>query len=153
MGRPSTYSEEIADLICEAIAITPKGLEHICAADERFPAASCVYKWLHQHDAFEEKYLRARAKQAFLLFDECLSIADDTCNDTRMVGQDDGEREVVNTEWIQRSKLRVDTRMRMAGKLNPKRLGDKLDVTSGGEKLNWAAEAAAARARGAKADD
>jgi hypothetical protein len=43
--------------------------------------------------------------------------------------------EVVNTEHIQRSRLRVDARKWIASKLKPKKYGDKMDVTSDGKAI------------------
>lgn len=128
MGRPSEYTPEMADEICERIATTPRGLDFICDSDEQLPCARTVHRWLNAHEDFSQSYLRARERQADLLFDECLEIADDSSNDTKIVGEE--EREVANTEWISRSKLRVDTRLRMAGKLNTKKYGDKTLVGS-----------------------
>lgn len=139
------FTDEIAAEICERIATTPRGLDFICANDEALPSPRTVHRWLNDHETFRQSYLRARERQADLIFDECLEIADDCSNDTKIVGGDDYEREVANTEWISRSKLRVDTRMRMAGKLAPKKYGEKLDITSGGEVLGWADRALKAR--------
>jgi hypothetical protein len=33
-------------------------------------------------------------------------------------------------EWVARSKLRVETRLKMAGKLAPKKYGEKLDINA-----------------------
>lgn len=132
MGRPSDFTQEIADAICERIATTPRGLDWICAQDDELPSARTVHRWLDQHDAFRQSYVRARERQADLLFDECLEIADDVSHDTKLVGREGEEREVADTEWISRSKLRVETRMRMAGKLAPKKYGDRLDLNHGG---------------------
>lgn len=41
----------------------------------------------------------------------------------------------VNGEAVQRAKLRVDSRKWLLSKLAPSRFGDRIDVTSGGEKL------------------
>jgi hypothetical protein len=40
-----------------------------------------------------------------------------------------------NKEVVNRSKLRVEARKWIAAKLKPKKYGEKLDVTSAGEKL------------------
>jgi hypothetical protein len=125
-GRPTGYSDELAMTICEKIATTPRGLDYICAVNDELPSASTVHRWLNEHPTFCESYLRARERQADLLFDECLEIADDGTNDTKLVGRDGEQHEVQNSEWISRSKLRVETRMRMAGKLAPKKYGDKV---------------------------
>lgn len=122
-GRPTDYSDEIAEKVCEAIACTPRGLEHICAADD-MPAASTVYKWLVRYPEFVEKYGRAREAQAHLVMDQVLDIADDGTND--FVLTDDGPS--LDRDHIQRSKLRVETRFRLAGKLNPKKYGDKAEL-------------------------
>jgi len=131
MGRPSDYTQEIADEICERIATTPRGIDFICESDENLPSARTVHRWLNAHDDFRQSYLRARERQADLLFDECLEIADHAANDTIVREYENGAvAELPNSEWISRSKLRVDTRLRMAGKLAPKKYGDKLDVNA-----------------------
>jgi hypothetical protein len=131
-GRPSKFTQQLADEICERIATTARGIDFLCESDAKLPSARTVHRWLNEHDGFRQSYLRARERQADLLFDECLEIADDVSNDTKIVGGEDYEREVANTEWISRSKLRVDTRMRMAGKLAPKKYGERLDLEHGG---------------------
>lgn len=126
MGKPVTYSAELAGEICEAIASSARGLARICRENERFPAASTVYAWLEAHAEFRERYARARLRQAELLADECLDIADDASEDTVTTARGD----VLNREWLQRSKLRVDTRKWMAAKLAPKKYGtEKQEVT------------------------
>ena len=61
--------------------------------------------------------------------EECLEIADETAFDT--VINDNGYR--ANTEWISRSKLRVETRLKLLAKWDPKRYGEKVDVNHGGQ--------------------
>ncbi len=130
MGRHSEYSQAMADKICELIATTPRGLDFICRTNEDLPCAKTVHTWLSKNDYFLQKYLRARESQADLIFDECLEIADNNAHDTIKA---DGGREVLNGEWVARCKLRVDTRMRMAGKLAPKKYGDKIEHEHGGK--------------------
>ena len=125
-GRPSSYTDELGDLVCEKISTTARGLDFICATTDRLPTAATVHNWLNTHPAFLESYLRARERQADLIFDECLEIADNARNDVKVVGREGEEYQVADTEFIQRSKLRIDTRMRMAGKLAPKKYGEKL---------------------------
>ena len=80
-----------------------------------------------RHEDFAHQYARAREEQADRLFEECLAIADDTTDDVVMVADGKGGQvERVNHENIQRSRLRVDTRKWMAGKLAPKKYGDRI---------------------------
>ena len=136
VGRPTKYSLEIIEELCERIATSIDGLHKICKSDSKFPSFTQVFKWLNDEDKkeFADKYARAREAQAELLADEIIAIADDSSNDTLI---SDSGNEVQNSEWIARSKLRVDTRKWKASKLAPKKFGDKidLDVTSAGEKL------------------
>jgi hypothetical protein len=132
MAGKSTFTQDIADTICERIA-DGESLRSICA-DEAMPSTSTVCKWLAAEPSFSEQYARARELQADALFDEILEIADDGTNDwMERKNADDqsiGWRE--NGEALRRSQLRVDARKWMAGKLQAKKYGDKLDLNHSG---------------------
>lgn len=128
-GRPSSYSAELAETICDRLA-EGESLRAICAS-EGMPHKKTVLRWLRNDEAFRAQYAQAREEQAEHLLDEIFAIADDTTNDTEY--GDAGPK--ANTEWIARSRLRVDTRKWAMSKLAPKKYGDKLDVTSAGEKV------------------
>lgn len=123
-GRPSSYTEKAAAVICERLA-DGESLRSICS-DADMPDKSTVLRWLDQNTSFRDQYARAREAQADHLFDEMLEIADDGARDTKVISSDGYEREVCDHEWISRSKLRVDTRKWQASKLAPKKYGDKL---------------------------
>ena len=125
------FSEERFDEICERIA-EGESLREICT-DEDMPSKTTVFKWLSQSQELADQYARAREEQADLIFDEILGIADDARNDwMERNGQDDAGYQA-NGEHIQRSRLRIDARKWMAGKLRPKVYGDKLDLNHSGE--------------------
>jgi len=128
MGRHSEFSQEIADRICERIACG-ESLRAICKSDD-FPAMATIFRWLADtaNESFREQYARARETQADTLFDEILEIADDGSQDYKTVQRGEETVEVVDQEHIQRSRLRVDARKWMAGKLKPKVYGDKLEL-------------------------
>lgn len=117
MARPSKFSSDIADAICEEIA-QGKSLRSICERDDT-PAMSTVFKWLNENEAFSEQYARAREAQADALFDDVLAIAD----------QYDSAQDKMDVDHIQRAKLRIDARKWMAGKLRPKKYGEKLELS------------------------
>ena len=125
MSRPSAFTQEIADEICERIS-NGESLRTICL-DEHMPGKSTVFRWLSANEAFQDHYARARELQAETLFDDVLEIADDARNDWM---ERRGEEDVgwaVNGENIQRSKLRIDARKWMAGKLQPKKYGERVE--------------------------
>lgn len=120
MGRPSSYSPEIAETICSRLA-NGEPLVKICE-DEDSPHVATVYRWLAADEAFRDMYARAREDQADTLADEIIQIADDGANDTYTK---DGV-ELPNQDVIARSRLRVDARKWVAAKLKPKKYGDRV---------------------------
>ena len=78
-GRPTTYSPELADLICDRI-VQGDSLRAI-SADEGFPCVATVFNWLRRHKEFLEQYARAKEEQADAFAEEILDIADDGSND------------------------------------------------------------------------
>jgi hypothetical protein len=95
------------------------------------------FSWIAKDTLLADQYTRACEVRADSLFEEMLDIADDGTNDYITKRASDGtEFEVVNTEHIQRSKLRIETRKWNLSKMNPKKYGDKIDVTTNNESLN-----------------
>lgn len=94
---------------------------------------SSVYFAITENEEFSKMYARAKEIRAHVLAEEILSIADDSSGDYTV--NDKGE-EVADHENIQRSRLRVDTRKWIASKMLPKTYGEKVDVTTDGEKIN-----------------
>jgi hypothetical protein len=113
MGRPSDYSQELADAICERLA-DGESLRSICR-DDAMPSTSAVCKWLNVHPEFAEQYARARELQADALFDDCLAISDKAKGEFADV---------------QERRLAIDTRKWMAGKLKGK-YSDKVKHVGG----------------------
>jgi len=128
-GRPSKYSEELADQICEMTANSSKGLDTIC--ESLGISRQTAVNWFDEHPDFFVKYTRAKKSQAYFLAEEIVKISDDAQNDilqTEMGSQ-------ANHAAVQRARLQVDTRKWVASKLLPKVFGDKIDVTSDGNEL------------------
>lgn len=121
MGRPTLYTEELADLICDKIASSSWGVHRICVNNADLPDSTSVYLWLNKYPDFSRKYLQAKASQAHVLADECIEIADDTSDDIKI--DPETGMEVCNTDFIARARLKIDTRKWMAGRLAPKIYG------------------------------
>lgn len=119
------FSQEVFDAICERLA-DGESLRAICS-DAEMPNKATVFRWLSQDDKLSDQYARARDSQADAIFDEILDIADDARNDWMERNGDDVGYQL-NGEHIQRSRVRIDARKWMAGKLRPKVYGDKLGL-------------------------
>lgn len=134
-GRPTLYTEELADRICDLIATNTCSLQRMCKEHDWMPAFRTIFKWLHEKDKehFMHKYAHAKKMQADLMVEELTDISDNGQTDYYV---DEKGNFKVDHENIQRSKLRVDTRKWIASKILPKKFGERLDLTTGGEKLN-----------------
>ena len=129
IGRPSLFTEALAAEICRRLA-EGETLRSVCR-DKAMPDKATILRWLADKKKadFRERYVYAREMQADALFDEALEIADDASGDWAV---DKDGKKVLDHENIQRSRLRVDTRKWAAGKMAPKRYGDKLQHTGEG---------------------
>lgn len=133
VGRPSIYNKQLVDYICEQVS-QGKSLRQV-AKQDGMPARSTIFAWLYQNRDFSDQYRRAKEFSADAMAEDILDIADENDDDWMEVGSGNNVKTVVNREAVERSKLRVHARTFLMGKMQPKRYGDKLDVTTKGEKL------------------
>lgn len=110
------FSQDLFDTICERIA-EGESLNAICTSDD-MPNIATVFRWLGNDTELSDKYARAREAQSDKFVDEIVAIADEA-------------------EDPQLARLQIDARKWVAGKMRPKKYGDKIDVTSDGEKLEF----------------
>lgn len=119
-GRPTLYNQKMADLICERTATNTCGIRKLCRLYPDLPEPETINVWRYKYPIFNTQYAQAKLRQADLLAEECLEISDEAYNDTMV---DENGKELCNTEFIARSRLRVDTRKWLAAKLLPKQYG------------------------------
>jgi hypothetical protein len=129
-GRPTTYTEKLSAEICRRLA-TGRTLRDI-ARDSDMPPESTVRTWANNDVVgFHALYARAREIGYQAMADEIIAIADDGDNDwIERQSRDGKERLVLNSEHLQRSKLRVDARKWLLSKALPKLYGDRLEHTA-----------------------
>lgn len=118
--RLTAKQQDTATFICEQI-VDGKSLRAICRDNDL--SQRNFYRWLLIDEDLAQQYTRAREEQADTIFDEILEIADDSTNDFML---DKDGAEAINPENIQRSKLRIDARKWMAGKMRPKKYSDHI---------------------------
>jgi hypothetical protein len=116
MGRPTDFTQEIADKICLDIS-EGKSLRAICEDDD-LPSRVTVYNWLKANESFLNQYTRAREEQADYYVEQMIEIAET-------------EKDVA------RARLRVDTLKWVASKFKGTLYGDKqtIDHQTKGEKV------------------
>lgn len=123
-GRPTDYSEALADLICSRIA-DGQSLRSICR-DEDMPDRATVFRWLASREDFATKYAYAREQQADLYAESIVDISDELEVQATYQGED--VRLDVSPTAVARNRLRVDARKWYAAKLAPKKYGDRTNM-------------------------
>jgi hypothetical protein len=130
-GRPSDYTEELSSIICARFA-QGESMRKV-SLDDDMPSTTTMFTWLRIHPEFLAQYEISKAECADMYAEEIVEIADDTSNDYVDVTDENGATGAtrLNTEHVQRSRLRIDSRKWVAAKLKPKKYGDRIqqDVT------------------------
>jgi hypothetical protein len=128
-GRPSIYSKELADIICEMIATHPIGLVSLCELYPDLPSPSTIRKWLTEPDKvdFLHQYEISLSMRADTLFEEILEIAD-SVQIGETITTKAGEKEITQADMIQHRRLRIDARKWVVSKLLPKKYGDSTQM-------------------------
>jgi len=127
MARPSEYSPEVVDAICDRM-VNGQGLLKICADDE-MPARVTVYRWLASNPEFRKRFAEAREALMDFYAEQILNIAFDESGDVILdQGKDGKTSAVANHAKVQRDRLKVDSLKWTASRLFPKRYGDKMEL-------------------------
>jgi hypothetical protein len=129
-GRPSDYSPELAETICNLL-IEGNSLRAIEDMDG-MPSKTAILRWVAKHPEFRDQYARALEARTDAHADEILAIADDGHNDWMQKQFGDDVKWVENGEAIRRSQLRIDARKWLMSKLAPKKYGEKVQQEHSG---------------------
>ena len=122
----STYSPEIARVICEQLS---EGipLRQICRENEGFPAWRTVYDWMGRDAELAASIARARDIGYDAIAEECLQIADTVAFGQKQVMTDEGTATTIE-DMLGHRKLQIETRLKLLAKFHPTKYGDKLGV-------------------------
>lgn len=121
-GRPTTYTQAIADELCHRVS-DGEPLREVCK-DEHMPAWRTVYDWMAANDAFSARMSTARELGGHAIAYDALALAD------QIPPTDENGR--TDTGYVSWQKLRIDTRLKLLGKWFPRQYGDKLDLNHSG---------------------
>ena len=110
-GRPSSFTHEISDEICEGL-MDGKSLVQICQSDS-MPNRMTVIRWMDKHPEFAACIVRAREEQGEYM-DHLVNKTADECT----------------PENAQAARVKIAAYQWRAAKLKPKKFGDKLDLNA-----------------------
>lgn len=126
--RKRAHRDEIVTYVCNLTGTSNKSLATLLKTLPPELGGAMEYKtwmvWTEQDPLVQQRYAQAKARQADFLAEEMMEIADETTG-------------LQNNAEIQAARLRVDTRKWIASKLKPKKYGERVDLTTGGEPLKY----------------
>jgi len=97
-----------------------------------YPSRTTFYSWINKNPDFIELYKTATEIRADGIFDDMLVIADDRSQDRFLDAQGNYQQSMTA---VNRARVQLDTRKWVLGRMNPRKYSDKIDITSGGDKL------------------
>lgn len=121
MGRPSTYDATVASQICERLS-DGEPLRQICR-DEAMPAWRTVYGWMAADSELTARIAHARDLGGDAIAEDTLNIMDESPERT---ATEHGDK--VDSGYVQWQKNRVEQRMKLLAKWNPKKYGDRVQA-------------------------
>jgi hypothetical protein len=123
------YTDDLGRAICAELA---KGetLTAVCRMPGMPKSPVTVYEWRDARpDTFGQWFARACEQGYDAMANQCLAIADDASQDYIEKRDQHGKPYVaLDTEHVQRAKLRIETRMKLLAKWAPRKYGDKLEL-------------------------
>ena len=128
MAYSKNEIEEVFTKICEQIE-TGRSLRSILKEDKNMPSSSTFFIWLKEDKLKSKRYELATDLRTDILFDEIIEIAYNTEEGTTTKETERGV-EVTTGDMLGHRRLKIDALKWSLSKLNPKKYGDKLDVTS-----------------------
>ncbi len=107
-----------------------KTLREFCR-QEGMPSWQSVYAWLDEDKDFADRIAHARLLGEEAILQECLAIADTPQIGEETKTSDDGH-EVKRGDMLGHRKLRIETRLKLLAKWNPKKWGEKVGLEHSG---------------------
>lgn len=124
MAAGDGWSQEVWDDIVQRLS-AGETLSSICRT-EGYPCRETVHSRKHEVEEFGGQFARAKDLGYESIAEDTLEIADDARNDWMERQSEDNPGWLANGEHIQRSKLRIETRLKLLAKWDPKRYGDRV---------------------------
>ena len=97
---------------------------------------SVFYEIVNENKDIADQYARAMLERADYYAEKMLEVAETPQEGTVIETDDNGRTKEKTGDMLGHRKLIVDTYKWAAARMNPKKYGDKIDMTSGGEKIN-----------------
>jgi hypothetical protein len=129
MPRITKRTPEVVETILSRLS-NGELLTVICRESEDLPHPATWRNWCDADETLALAYARARDLGEEVIAAQCIAIAEDGQNDYMEKLTREGSYVALDSEHVQRSKLRIETRLKLLAIWNPRKYGAKLDVTT-----------------------
>jgi Bacteriophage Sf6, terminase small subunit-like len=119
-GRPTLYTPELADEICDVVATNSCGISTLCEQNPHWPAKTNLYIWLRKYPDFRNKYTQAKEDQV----ETYVELMQEVLEEEHHYIDENGNKRVD----VGLLRVKIDVIKWQAGKLKAKKYGDKLET-------------------------
>lgn len=116
--RPSIYTEELAERICQVVETHPHGIRRLTKMYDWMPQESTIYEWRARHESFSERYMQARHRQTHVLFENAIDEIEDLNN--YIYVEEKTKAMKIDPGIVAMKKAIASQKVRHAAQINPK---------------------------------
>jgi Bacteriophage Sf6, terminase small subunit-like len=127
-GRPTKYTQEMAEKICQIVETHPHGIRRLTKMFDWMPSESVISEWRARNDWFQVRFLEARQKQTHLLFENAIDEVEELEEYKYHDSKAGATR--IDTGIVAMKKLIASHKLRHAAQINPKEYASKRDEES-----------------------
>jgi hypothetical protein len=123
-GRPTLYTRELAEFICDKVATHTEGLKTLCSMFEEFPDHTTINLWRFKYPEFSTLYMHAKRAQIDLTMEELDTIMNESLN----YYTDEKGNTRIDSPSATIAIAKANNRKWFASKLAPTLYGDRTQV-------------------------
>ncbi|CAB4127185.1 hypothetical protein UFOVP260_13 [uncultured Caudovirales phage] len=120
-GRPTKYTVELGEEICDVIATSELGLVHLCAAHPHWPERANIFLWLRKYPEFRDKYTKAKEDQVEVSVEYMQELMNEP---HKWIDEESGVQKLDHNMM----RMKMDAIKWQASKLKAKKYGETKDI-------------------------
>ena len=128
VGRPTLYTKELGERICEYIS-NGMTLRQV-AAQADTPCIEVIFRWIRLHEEFSQRYAQATEDRTEAQVIELNEVASQAIQEAKSADPKS------SNAIVQAYKLKADNLKWIMARMKPKKYGDKIDFSSDGKPIS-----------------
>lgn len=128
VGRPSKYTPELAQEICDAVASSTLSMKELCSAHEHWPVYENIWRWRNNNLEFRKMYAQAKINQV----DVSIDLYQELMNEPHKHIDEETGRTIVDVGMV---RVKIEAIKWKAAKLRPREWADIKELETMGSDL------------------